>query len=82
LDHKLSRHGNRFRGAFLGCSTARKGCSDTKEGFLLGGLSPPNKKTYLLGALGASAVKILFCTRMKMNSGLIGEDNAPKSPIP
>jgi hypothetical protein len=38
-------------------------CSNTKEGFLFGGLSPPNEKTFLC-ALGDSAVKFLFWTRM------------------
>jgi hypothetical protein len=29
---------------FHGHQTAKNSCFDTKEGFLLGGLSPPNKK--------------------------------------
>jgi hypothetical protein len=39
--------------------TVKNACSDTKESFLFGGLSPPNKK-YLLCVLCAFAVKILF----------------------
>jgi len=44
LDHKLSPFGNRFQVAFHGYGTAKNACSDTKESFLFGGLSPPNKK--------------------------------------
>jgi len=44
LDHKLSPFGNRFQVAFHGYGTAKNSCSDTKESFLFGGLSPPNKK--------------------------------------
>jgi len=54
LDHKLSpclrrgfgrqAFGNRFQVAFHGYGTAKNACSDTKESFLFGGLSPPNKK--------------------------------------
>jgi hypothetical protein len=60
LDHKLSRYGNRFKGAFHGCRTARKGCSDTEEGFLFGGLSPPNKKTLLC------VLSVLWYTRINL----------------
>jgi hypothetical protein len=35
----------------------------TKENFLFGGISPPNKKSLLCG-LSVSAVKILFWTRV------------------
>jgi hypothetical protein len=38
-----------------------------KEGFLFGGLSPPNKIT-ILCVLGASAVKILYWTSMRKKS--------------
>jgi hypothetical protein len=36
---------------------------DLTEGFLFGGLSPPNKKNPVLCVLGGSAVEILFSTR-------------------
>ena len=37
------------------------------KSFLFGGTSPPNKK-FFLRVLGASAVKILFCTSMNFNT--------------
>ena len=52
------------RGTFHGHRTPEYACSGWKDGFLFDGLSPPNKKTYPLCALGDSAVKILFWTRM------------------
>jgi len=54
LDHKPSpclrrgfgrqAFGNRFQVAFHDYGTAKNACSDTRENFLFGGLSPPNKK--------------------------------------
>jgi hypothetical protein len=54
LDHKLSpclrrgfgrqAFGNRFWVVFHSYGAAKNACSDTKESFLFGGLSPPNKK--------------------------------------
>jgi hypothetical protein len=44
LDHKLSPFGNRFWVVFHSYGAAKNACSDTKESFLFGDLSPPNKK--------------------------------------
>ena len=54
LDHKFSpclrrgfgrqASGNKFQVAFHGYGTAKNACSETKESFLFGDLSPPNKK--------------------------------------
>ena len=76
LDHKLSPFGNRFQVAFHGYGTAKNACSDTKESFLFGGLSPENFtgpldrqiKKSLLCVLGVSAVKILFWTTLTKNN--------------
>jgi len=57
-DHKLSPFGDRCKVAFHSCGVANNACIDAKEGFLFGGLSPPNKKSLLcaLHACGENSI--------------------------
>ncbi len=57
--------GDKFNVAFHRYGATTNACVAIKEGFLFGGLSPPNKKS-LLRALRASAVKILFWTSLML----------------